>query len=244
MPEGDSIRRIADALAPLVGEVVSATSPNPRGRLTGVAKAVDGRRLERVSSTGKNLFLHFEGGVVVRSHLLMSGRWRIEPAGGQLRGKPWLVLEAAGLRASQWHGPVLEVVRGRLRLGLDILDAATAPAALVARLRQASPERSLAEVLVDQRLIAGIGNLWLAEALWRAQLSPRRRLGAVTDDELESLLTWTREEMTLAVGRGRRRVNAYRRAGRPCPRCGTPIVTYRLGEHARSMYVCERCQPG
>src|SRR3954451_1991538 len=110
MPEGDSIHRIAARLAPLVGEIVAASSPNPRGLLTGVAAAVDGRRLEKVEAVGKNLLLRFEGGVTLRSHLMMSGRWRVEPSSTTLLGSPWLVLVAGRWRAAQWNGPVLEVV--------------------------------------------------------------------------------------------------------------------------------------
>ena len=81
MPEGDSLHRVARRLQVLVGERVEAESPNPRGQVTGVARAVDGRVLERVEAVGKNVLLHFDGGVVVRSHLRMSGRWRVRRRG-------------------------------------------------------------------------------------------------------------------------------------------------------------------
>ena len=96
MPEGDSLHRVARRLQVLVGERVEAESPNPRGLATGVARAVDGRVLERVEAVGKNVLLHFEGGVVVRSHLRMNGRWRVRRRGDPgWRGSPWLVLRGA-----------------------------------------------------------------------------------------------------------------------------------------------------
>ena len=92
MPEGDSLRRAAARLQPLVGRRIEASSPHPRGQVTGVAAAVDGRVLESVEAVGKNLLLRFEGGVVVRSHLRMNGRWRVgvawRVAGGPAVARP------------------------------------------------------------------------------------------------------------------------------------------------------------
>ena len=98
MPEGDSLHRAAARLRPLVGRDVTASSPHPRGLVTGVAAAVDGRRLEAVEAVGKHLLLRFEGGVTVRSHLRMNGRWRVGPIGSTRHGRPWLVLRAGGSR--------------------------------------------------------------------------------------------------------------------------------------------------
>ena len=242
MPEGDSIRRIAARLAPLVGEVVSATSPNPRGRVTGVAARVDGLRLERVDAVGKNLLLRFEGGVTVRNHLLMSGRWRVEPSASTLVGKPWLVLVAGAWRAAQWNGPVLELEPTRPRRGLDILDEQVELPTIVARLRRGDQSRSVGEALVDQRVVAGIGNLWLAEILWEVRVSPRARLRSVPDETLASALAWARDAMTDSVTKGRPEPRVYRRVGRPCPRCSATIEAYRHGDQARTMYVCPHCQ--
>ena len=92
MPEGDSLHRAALRLQVLVGERIEAESPNPRAQATGVAPRIDGRVLESVEAVGKNLLLRFEGNVVVRSHLRMSGRWRVEPRGRSRVGLPWLDL--------------------------------------------------------------------------------------------------------------------------------------------------------
>ena len=106
MPEGDSIHRVARRLQVLVGERLRAEAPHPRGRALGVAARLDGRRLERVEAVGKNLLLRFEGGVTLRSHLRMNGRWRVQPLGTAVRGRPWLVL------SGREHEVLLLLARG------------------------------------------------------------------------------------------------------------------------------------
>jgi endonuclease-8 len=169
MPEGDSLHRAARRIQPLVGEEVRAEAPHPRG--AAVASLVDGRRLLAARAVGKNLLLEFEGDVVVRSHLRMRGRWSVVPAGSKRAGRPWLVLRGRKQEAVLWNGPVLELDRGRTaRLGPDILTDPIEPA----RLRHVDQRRALGEILLDQRVVAGIGNLWKAEALWHARVSPWR----------------------------------------------------------------------
>jgi len=245
VPEGDTLRRVAARLQPLVGHRVEAESPHPRGLATGIARAVDGRVLERVEAVGKNLLLAFEGGVVVRSHLRMTGRWRVGRVGSTRSGLPWLVLRAGGWEATQWNGPALTLERGAVaRLGPDLLADGTDVADVVARIRRlAEPGSLVGEALVDQRLVAGIGNMWLAEALWQARVSPWRRVGQLGDAELRSVLEWARTAMRAAVAGERPRRAVYRRAGRGCPRCGARIVARGLGEANRTAYWCPGCQP-
>lgn len=244
MPEGDALHRIAQRLQPLVGERVEASSPHPRGRATGAAAAVDGRRLESVRAVGKHLLLRFEGGIQLRSQLRMSGRWRLLAPGEEPLGDPWLVLRTARGVAAQWNGPVLAVATGGPPgVGPDLLGPGADPRALARRLREVDPSTPLAVVLQDQRLIAGIGNLWTAEALWQHRLSPHLPVGRVEVEVLVALLGWARDEMLAAVS-GRRPPRAvYRRARRPCPRCGTPIRSQGVGEHNRTAYWCPACQP-
>jgi endonuclease VIII len=245
MPEGDALHRAAARLQPLVGERIEAESPHPRGEATGVARVVDGRVLERVEAVGKHLLLWFEGGVVLRSHLRMNGRWRVGPRGHELRGRPWLVLRGGEWEANEWNGPVLALeVRPVRRLGPDLLAESTDVEAVAHRVRS-RPSALVGEALLDQRVVAGIGNMWLAEALWHARVSPWRQVDEVPDDELFAAVGWARDAMRTSVrgARPRRRM-AYRRAGRPCPRCGTPIESRGLGEANRTAYWCPRCQPG
>ena len=99
MPEGDSLHRAAERLRVLEGEVVEAESPHPRAALLGIAERIDGKRLERVEARGKNLLLTFEGGLVVRSHLRMNGRWLVQPAGRPVFGRPC----SGTVRYSSWE---------------------------------------------------------------------------------------------------------------------------------------------
>ena len=109
MPEGDSLHRAADRMRVLEGQVVSVETPHPRAALLGLADRLDGKRLERVEAVGKNLLLTFEGGLVLRSHLRMKGRWHVRRAEEKLIGRPWLVLRGDEWKAVQWNGPVLEL---------------------------------------------------------------------------------------------------------------------------------------
>jgi endonuclease VIII len=245
MPEGDSLHRVARRLQVLVGERVEAESPNPRGLATGVARAVDGRMLERVDAVGKNVLLRFEGGVVVRSHLRMKGRWHVRRRSDLAwRGAPWLVLRGSEWEATQWNGPVLQLgVHAARGLGPDLLAPGAAPAEIVARLRLVEQSRLVGEALVDQRVVAGIGNMWLAEALWHAQVSPWSSLAGVSDDDLQRTLAWAQDAMRASVDGRRSARAAYRRAGRGCPRCGEPIRSRGLGDANRTTYWCPACQP-
>ena len=241
MPEGDALRRTALRLRPLVGERLTASAPNPRG--LSVARAVDGLVLESVDAFGKHLLLRFQGGVVVRSHLGMNGRWRIGPTDEPRRGRPWLVLRGRALEATQWNGPTLTLDDGRVRrLGPDLLAESTDVDDVARRVTASDPTRLLGEALLDQRLVAGIGNMWLAELLWEARLSPWLPAARADVAMLARGLDWARREMHRAVHGTRRARAVYRRAGRACPRCGTAIRSRGLGDHNRTAYWCPSCQ--
>ena len=243
MPEGDTLHRVAASLQVLVGERVEAAAPHPRGAATGVASAVDGLVLERVEAVGKNLLLHFEGGVTVHNHLRMSGRWRVEPRRSRRTGRPWLVLRGHAWEAAQWNGPVLALGAGPVdELGPDVVAGDVGTAALVAAARSADPRRSLGDVLLDQRVVSGIGTLWLAEMLWQARLSPWAPVGPVPDEPLRAAFEWLGPMMRAAVAGPRPLRSVYRRAGRPCPRCGNAVSVGRVGDANRAVYWCARCQ--
>lgn len=223
---------------------MAVQAPHPRAAALGIAERIDGRRLERVEAVGKNLILSFEGGLVLRSHLRMRGRWRVERRGSRRAGTPWLVLSGREAEAVLWNGPVLELASRRPagldRLGPDVMLDPPDVEGMLGRLRATDQTRELGEALLDQTRVAGIGNMWKAEALFAASLSPWERLREVPDDALRRLLT----ACSKAMRSGRATRSVYRRAGRPCPSCGTPIRSAPQGDEARIAYWCPRCQAG
>jgi endonuclease VIII len=245
MPEGDAIYRAATRLQLLVGERVAVEAPNPRAAVKNIAQRLDGKRLEAVEAVGKNLFLRFEGGVTLRSHLKMKGRWRVQPRGRELHGEPWLVLRAPAHEAVLWHGPVLELSdRARLRLGPDILARPTELDAMLANLRALPRDMRIGEALQVQRAVAGIGNMWMNEALFEARVSPWLPLRDATDAELHDALAAAPRLMHSRLEGASRGRSVYRRKGRPCPRCGGIVRSFPLGDAARMAYWCPGCQRG
>lgn len=244
MPEGDTVHRAARALAALAGERVVVEAVHPRARATGVAPRLDGRRLERVSAHGKNLLLEFEGPLVLRSHLGMHGSWRLQPMSAPIQGSPWLVLRGAHEQAVLRGGSRLELSAQRsLPLGPDILALPLALNRIVANLRS-ERNRAIGDALLDQRLVAGIGNIWRSETLWRSGVSPWAAAGDVTDGELRSIVEEAARLMHASLEGQRPDRGVYRRGGHPCRRCGTPIEARAQGDGARTAYWCPGCQRG
>jgi endonuclease-8 len=224
-----------------VGEVLAVEAPHPRAAVLAIAPRLDGRRLEQVEAVGKNLLLTFEGGIVLRSHLGMRGRWHVREAGAARTGRPWLVLRGQHLEALLWNGSVLELGRERVdRLGPDVMADPPDLAGMLARLRAADQEREVGDALLDQRLVAGIGNMWRAEALFAARVSPWRRLRDLGDEDLTRILLIAGDSMRA----GRRERLVHRRAGLPCRVCTSPIASRPQGDHARIAYWCPVCQAG
>jgi endonuclease-8 len=243
VPEGDALRRAAARLQPLVGQRVEVETPNPRAAVKRIAERLDGKELLSVEAVGKNLLLRFEGDLVLRSHLRMNGRWRLEPRGTARDGKPWLVLRGERHEGVLWNGPVLELVtqKHKLRLGPDILDLPPELDSMIANLR-AQPAREIGDALLDQRLVAGIGNMWKAEALWAARVSPWARVGELDGEELRAVLEQAARLMHGRLEGVLPRHSVYRR--RVCPRCGGRIATRRQGDDNRTTWWCPSCQGG
>jgi endonuclease-8 len=245
VPEGDSLHRAARRLQPLVGERLAVETPHPRAAVKRLAERLDGRRLEGVEAVGKNLFLRFEGGVVLRSHLRLTGRWFVQPVGRAVHGRPWLVLRGERLEAVQRNGPVLELTHDvRRRLGPDILESPPDIDRMVSGLRGEDRSTRLAEALQLQRVVSGIGNMWAAEALWVARLSPWLPLGEADDDDVRRALEAAHELMRASLEGGRSRRQVYRRSGLPCRRCGGRIRSRGQGDDNRTAYWCPGCQRG
>jgi endonuclease-8 len=245
MPEGDAIHRAARLLQVLVGQELEVETPHPRAAVKQLGPRLEGRRLESVEAVGKNLLLRFEGGLVLRSHLRMNGRWRVLGRDVPVFGTPWLVLRGEQHAGVLWNGPVLELDRGvARRVGPDILADSPDYAAMLARLRAALQERAIGDALLDQRLVAGIGNVWKVESLWEARVSPWRPLGEISDEGLRAVLAAAHRLMRARLDGVPDTRHVYRRKGHGCPRCGTPIRSWPQGDAARMAYWCPRCQKG
>ena len=252
MPEGDTIHRLASRLEAALGgrEIELADAPNPRSPIHRRAGRLRGRVLEGVEARGKHLLAHFSGGLVVHSHLGMNGRWRIRAEGGDPYASPWLVLGAGPVRAAQVGGKLLRLVSesrarndpGLLQLGPDPLRPDFDPDEALARLCS-DPRREVGDALLDQRIIAGVGNAIRNEALFRARVSPWRRIAATSGTELEALVATTRAVMAESLQAGRRPRSIYRADGRTCPRCGERISSRGQGDANRIVYWCPHCQP-
>ena len=208
-----------------------------------------------VDAHGKHLFVRFDGGLTLHSHLRMSGAWSVQREGERwrrARTRAWLVIRSAGWEVLQFDGPVLELLRDeRTRrdphlaaLGQDILGAEFDHARLLRRLRADDPSRPIGDALLEQRTVAGIGNVWKSECCFAAGVDPWRPASQVSDEEVLALIAFARERMPLSAQQGpRARPRAvYRRSGEPCGRCGTPIRARGQWENNRLTYWCPGCQ--
>jgi endonuclease-8 len=251
VPEGDTIHRLALQLRPkLVGQTLD------RVIVRGVPReaAPAGERVTSVSAHGKHLVIATDGGAEIRVHLGMNGRWyRVEPdkpvsTGGDHTS---LVLSTARDTFACRSAATVEVTdrRDAARglavgsLGPDLLDPDFSfDAKVIDRVAAQPATRPIGEVLLDQRVVAGIGNIWRCESLFRAGVDPRTPLGDVDPDDVVRIYTIARELMRARVdARNPPAFAVYDRARQPCARCGTPIATFLLGE--RRAYACPTCQP-
>jgi endonuclease VIII len=253
LAEGDTIHRAARRIeAALGGQEVAVAAPSPRGRVAGIER-LDGRRLVTTEARGKNLLLHFDE-LVLHSHLGMSGSWHVYRRGEPWRkraGAAWAVLRCDEAVAVQFGGPTLRVLRAEslrrdpvlARLGPDVL-AEDFDAETVARPLRAAADRTLGDALLDQSLVAGIGNIFKSEACFAARLDPWQLVADLSDEELRRVLQAAHDLMREAVERGRQPRAVYRRAGQPCLVCGTTIASHGQGDANRITYWCQRCQAG
>ncbi|HET7589850.1 MAG TPA: DNA-formamidopyrimidine glycosylase family protein [Solirubrobacterales bacterium] len=251
MAEGDTILRLARRLEQtIVGATVSANAPNPRGRAAGIER-LDGRRLERAEARGKHLLLDF-GELSLHSHLGMGGGWHVYRQGERWRRprtSAWAVLSGGGWDAVQFGGPTLQVMTtSRLRrdpqiarLGPDILAEEFDEDAVAAALRT-DPARTLGDALLDQHLVAGIGNIFKSEACFAARVDPWRPVGDLSEAELRRAVAAARDLMREAVATGRQPHEVYRRRQGACPRCHGRIESRGQGDANRTTYWCPRCQ--
>jgi endonuclease-8 len=257
MPEGDTIHHAAARIrAALQGHVPEEIlTPHPRHRADRWPERLAGREVRAVDAHGKHLFLRFEGSLTLHSHLRMTGAWGVYRDGQRLRRAPrraWLVLRAAGWDVVELDGPLLELMsESRTRsdprlaiLGEDVLGESFDIDRFIRRLRSADPARPIADALLDQRIVAGIGNMWKAELCFAAGIDPWRPLALVADGEAVSLVELARQRMRESAREGfsARPRAVYRRAGLPCPRCGAVIRQRGQWENNRLTFWCPSCQ--
>jgi len=268
MPEGDTIHRAARALhTALAGQRIERFE-SVFAHLTRVDadQPIAGRHVQRVEARGKHLLMWLDDDLVLRTHMRMHGSWHIYRPGERWqrpRHELRILIETQPYVAVAFAVPVAEFVpAGTIEhegvvaeLGPDLLsdtfDTTEACARLAAR-----PDTAIADALLDQRALAGIGNVFKSEALFAARVSPFAPVASLAPEQLARIVTTAVRQMranvadTAAAGRTTTnrldpsaRLWVYGRGGQPCRRCGTPIQRAKQGPDARSTYWCERCQP-
>lgn len=257
MPEGDTIHHAANRIrAVLEGRVPEEIlTPHPRHRADRWPQRLQGRSVRAVDAHGKHLFLRFEGDLTLHSHLRMTGLWGVYRQGQRWRRAPrraWLVLRSGEWDVVEFDGPLLELTsESRIRsdprlatLGQDVLGESFEMERFLHRLRANDPARLIGDVLLDQRTVAGIGNLWKSELCFAAGLDPWRALATVQDEEAVGLVGLARRLMRESArdGFSVRPRAVYRRAGLPCTRCGSIICQRGQGEDNRLTFWCPGCQ--
>jgi endonuclease VIII len=268
MPEGDTIFRAAATLhRALAGEVVTRfETVLPKLARVDEDRPVAGRTVESAEAAGKHLLLRFSGGLVLRTHMRMNGSWHLYRPGERWR-RPRLamriVVETAPFVAVGFDVPVAEFLEGpavarhrELRaLGPDLLAPAFDGEEAARRIR-ARPGDAIAEAVLNQRALAGAGNVFKSEILFVAGVSPFRTVASLSDEELRDVLAHARRLLRANAGEesapGRRTTGAwdrsarlwvYGRGGEACRRCGDAVRFARQGRDARGTYWCPTCQP-
>jgi endonuclease VIII len=274
MPEGDTIFRSARALRQaLAGHKVTLfeTAYAPLASVNDQTP-VAGRTIEQVESRGKWLLIHFSGDLILATHMLMSGSWHIYRAGERwkrARSHMRIVLGTHDMVAVAFNVPIarfhtartLERFAGVAGLGPDVLGESFAADEAAARLLEHRGEE-VGNVLLNQRVMAGIGNVFKSEICFACQVNPFRQVATLALRETECLLGTARRFLAANVSDGagdgivtytggRRttrssdpaaRLWVYRRAGEACRRCGATILMRKQGPGVRSTYWCPDCQ--
>ena len=264
MAEGHAVARWARELRALVGEQITRVAAP--ARWSERAASLVGTRIGDVRTHGKHLLIHC-GDYVVHCHAMQYGSWQVGEPGMVPRKETRYVrlrLATEAHEALYYHGPVMEILTpAELRahpavsaLGPDLLHAEFDRAEVARRIRATgTADRAAGDVVLDQRVVAGIGNIYKSEGLFLARIDPRRSAGGLSDQELDRLwdaLVPLMHEGTERYGRTTTLPEAlraggefnwvYRRRRRPCFRCGAEIAMVRQGELARATYFCPGCQ--
>jgi endonuclease-8 len=258
VPEGDTIHHAAARIGALLeGNVPEQIlTPHPRHAVDDWPERLAGRSVRSVDAHGKHLFIRFDGGLTLHSHLRMSGSWGVHREGERWKRaarRAWLVVRSGAFSIVEFDGPVLELIsesrtrfdRHLAQLGQDVIGERFDFERFLRALRAEDPARPIGDALLDQRLLAGIGNVWKSESCFATAIDPWRALAQLRDEEALALVEFVRERMRQSAdadGFSTRPSAVYDRAGRPCPRCGTRIRRRGQGENNRVTYWCDGCQ--
>jgi endonuclease-8 len=228
------------------------------------AQSLVGDRVTEVEARAKHLLIRFGSGRVLHTHMRMTGAWHVYRAGERWKRPAWqarLVLEAGERIAVLFNAPVIEllVIGGEALhpalsgLGPDVLAPELDLDEVWRRAAQLEPATEMGDLLLNQRVVSGIGNIYRCETLFVHKTHPRAALGSIPEETLRAMMRTAAELMipnampSASVGRdfglGPDRRWVYGRSGRPCRRCGTVIASGRVGTQARTAYWCPRCQP-
>lgn len=258
VPEGDTIHRAAARLRPvLVGRVATRVEVP---RWSGPVPAPD-ETIDAVRAHGKHLLVDFSGGLTLRTHLRMTGRWElygVAESWRRPRSSARVVIEVPDRVAVCFSAPDVSFVRrervATTHLGPDLCEETPDLEAIVARVaRFATARTEIGELLLDQRVAAGIGNVYKSETLFLCGVPPRALVRDLEDAALDRLIAAAQRLLRRNLGPGPRRTTsavsptrtwAYGRTGSPCHRCLTPIRRLVQGDPPRSTWFCPRCQGG
>jgi endonuclease VIII len=257
VPEGDTIHKVAARLGPALEGKVLRRFEAPR--LMGNQRPRVGMTIESVEARGKHLLVHFERSLTLQVHLGMTGSWHLYEEGKRWRKPAHLarvVIGVDGWEAVCFSAPTVRAfVEGGGRatpidhLGPDLcVDGADLDTAVARMATIPEPGTTIAEVLLDQRVAAGIGNVYKSEALWACRVHPFTAMESIDVPTRRALLEAAHRQLRANVVRSVREtvpggVAVYGRTRQPCPRCGTPVRARRHGEQMRTTYWCPTCQP-
>jgi len=246
VPEGDTLHRIAERLRPaLAGKKLARfEAPRLRGE-----RPRSGELIEAVHARGKHLLIDFGGGLTLRTHLRMNGMWHLYRTGERWQRGPQyaraVVETDDGWCAVCFAAPTVETFHRRggepaalARLGPDLCEPDVDFDAVLRRFEAlAGAGDEIGDVLMDQRIAAGIGNMHKSEACFACGIDPFTPVAGVPEADRRRLYAAAHRNLRAHPGNA-----VYGKAGRPCPRCGTPIKRRRQGPQNRSTYWCPRCQ--
>lgn len=248
MPEGDTIARAARSLDQALAGHPLVRFAAPR---LSYAPFPEGTVVEGARANGKHCLIRFDDGRVLRTHMQMTGSWHLYRPGERWRKKPAAMralVETDTWVAVCFAAPVVELVPagtpvGTEHLGPDLCLPSPDLEEGLRRMVELAGDRPVGEVLLDQRVVAGIGNIHKNEACFEVGVDPNATLPLVSDDERRRLLEVAHRNLRTSVATARMPSAVYGRRDRPCPRCGTTILWAPQGEQRRGTYWCPTCQP-